>query len=152
MRTSTLVAFVIISCLFVLGWIGYVDYQNSQIESTSNELSAIESFAVSEYNEELFESLDNEMCCPEEELLAKREQVRANLIEQHGNISEINEFFKFVDKSRNRTPLTPEESLEWHRLLAWFFPSSVNTEAYKNAQWFYQLPRVEGTYSMAYSD
>ena len=129
----------------------YSDYQNSKA-ITDNELSTTESFTVSEDHQKLFESLDYETCCPEEELYVMDAQLRDSLTDKHGDISDINEFFTLLDKSRNRIALTPEESLEWHRLLALFFPSQNNIEAYESAQWFFELPRIKGTYSMAYDD
>ena len=52
MRTSTFVALITVSCLSVVGSVIYVDYQNSET-SVSNDLSTLESFAVSEHNKEL---------------------------------------------------------------------------------------------------
>ncbi len=150
MRTSTFVALITVSCLSVVGSVIYVDYQNSET-SVSNDLSTLESFAVSEHNKELAKSLDGQNCCPEDEHL-EDSQLRVSLIEKHGDISEINEFFTLVDKVRHHIPLTPDDSLEFHRLLALFFPSPKNTEAYETAQWFHKLPRVEGSYSMVYRD
>lgn len=116
---------------------------------------------VRQDDEELYESLDGwdletqEACCPEEELLTRAGKLRAELVEQHGNIPEIDEYFKLSDKNKDRVPLTPDESLEWYRLLAWFFPSQENIKSYETAQWFFRLYREDalpGSYSMTYDD
>lgn len=113
--------------------------------------------AEGESNEELYSSLDEvepEECCPEEDDHEDHHSsVRENLIAKHGNIPEIDEYFRLWDMGRHHTPLTPEESLEWHRLLAFFFPSPKNLETYESAQQFYKLIQeeaVEGSYTMTY--
>ena len=97
-----------------------------------------------------------EECCPEEDdHSAEHKTVRENLIEQHGNIPEIDEYFRLWAKGRHRIPLTPDESLEWHRLLALFFPSQKNSETYEAAKQSYKLVQeeaVEGSYSMTYDE